>query len=224
MIRRVGPPALRLLVLGALLVVYALVLSGRAGAQDRAPGGTSSAYYQRQLVALVARVTFNEAGPSEPDLAMIWNITRARGETARERYVWLASHSPCVSGRLTQDEAYQRPGRCRWTRNLEPDGRRPRGWDRERDGPWSATRARWLEHIERVVEYVSGRRRLILCPITPVSWDGARWRDELPARGFAILDCKGELRNVGVVRAGSDEATRVLGTRTVADAGGGGRS
>ena len=83
-----------------------------------------------QLDLLVARVAFNEAADSCPDAAMIWQVVEGHADTDRGRLRWLSWHSRCVSGRLTQDEAYRRPGRCRWTRNLHPDGRRPRGWNR----------------------------------------------------------------------------------------------
>ena len=191
-------------VLRAVAAAAALLFcSASVAAQDYAPDSPaqrSLSRAERRLVSLVARVTFNEALDSEDDLAMIWEIVRGSGSTADERYRWLRSHSPCVGGLLSQDEAYRRPGNCRWTRNLLPDGRRPRGWDRALHGRWSWLRDRWLAHIDRVVLYVSGRERRILCPMTPSSWDGARWREQIVERGFTILQCKGDAHNVGVVR------------------------
>ncbi len=154
---------------------------------------------ERRLVEALAKTSFNEAGDSYADLAMLWQITAGHGETARERYQWLRRHSPCVNGILTQDQAYQRPGNCRWTRNLMPDGRRPRGWRREDDGPWSRMRARWLAHLERVRDFIYGRDTFRPCVETPESWDGRRWLDAVRARGWRDIEC-GETLNVGVVR------------------------
>lgn len=155
---------------------------------------------ERRLVGRLAKVSFNEALDSEDDLALIWQIVQSQGETASARYHWLGAHSPCVSGVLSQDQARERPGNCRWTRNLTPDGRRPRGWDRELHGRWDWVRPRWLAHVGRAIRFVRGDARSIMCPTNPVSWDGARWRDRILARGFTILECKGDLRNVGVIR------------------------
>lgn len=177
--------------------VAAAILLGTGVASANAGG--NSRYDRARLLGLVARTSMNEALDSVDDLDLLWGIVRGHGDTARERYVWLAAHSPCVSRRLSQDEAYRRPGNCRWTRNLHPDGRRPRGWDRERDGAWSRLRPRWLAHIERVRERVIEGYVRILCPEPAMSWDGARWRDEIVERGFRVLECKGDLRNLGVV-------------------------
>ena len=100
------------------------------------------------LALAFARVTFNEALDSEADQAMIWQVVSHHGSTDRQRLSWLRRHSPCVTGVLSQDRAYQRPGNCRWTRNLMPDGRRPRGWDRDLHGRWSWLRERWMAHYE----------------------------------------------------------------------------
>jgi len=177
-----------------------------ANAQDFAPDAPASTRPTRseaRLIGLVAKVTFNEAGSSEADLAMLWNVVEGHGETADQRYHWLRLHSPCVSGVRSQDYARNESrGNCRWSRNLHPDGRRPRGWDRGQDGRWIWVRDRWLAHIQLTAEYVRGRgQHVVMCPETPTTWDGARWREQIIARGFEILDCKGNPRNLGVRRA-----------------------
>lgn len=192
--------AMRAVATATALLLFPAICSAQDFAPDSASGHTSLSRDERRLVGLVARVTFNEALDSEDDLAMIWETVRGSGDSAAQRYYWLRSHSPCVSGVLSQDDAYRRPGNCRWTRNLTPEGNRPRGWDRSMHGRWSWLRDRWVAHVARVVAYVSGRERRILCPVSPTSWDGARWRDEIVSRGFTILECKGDMRNLGVIR------------------------
>ena len=149
--------------------------------------------YERRLIELVAKVSFNEALDSYDDLALIWQVVEGHGDTARERAFWLGSHSPCVSGHLTQDQARLRPGNCRWTRNLMADGRRPRGWDRELHGHWSQVRERWLAHIPRVRDFVLGLDRYRPCRETPQTWDGVRYgRDRVAPEGSVrrILECQ----------------------------------
>lgn len=176
-----------------LLYLFAPVLGFAQDARSLTP-------VERELALTFARVSFNEARDSEADQEMIWQIVSAR-DGAHSQLQWLRNHSPCVTGVLTQDQAYQRPGNCRWSRNLMPDGRRPRGWDRERDGRWSWIRTRWLEHLRRSVEYVRGERVADICSETPQSWDGRRYgRDTIEARGWRILECDGELQNYAVVR------------------------
>lgn len=187
----------RIAVLAALLVLYALALAGRLEAQARPDA---------RLVELVAKVSFNEALDSYPDLALIWQITEAHGDTPGERAAWLAHHSPCVSGvRYTQDEARQRRGLCFWTRNLRPDGRIPRGWPHSADAWRHRMRPRWLAHLERVRALVRGRDPHRPCVETPTTWDGARWRDEAEARGFRVVECEGSPLNLGYVRRGADD-------------------
>ncbi len=171
-------------------VPSAVVMPGAAA------GGEPAALSPREraYALAIARVSFNEAGASEPDLAMLHAIADARG-----RLAFLRRHSRCVMGVLSQEQAYARPGRCRWTRNLRVDARRPRGWNEAIDGPWSRMRPVWRAHLRMAAEYVSGARQLIVCPVTPRSWDGARWRAQIEARGWTVLDCKGT-RNLGVVR------------------------
>lgn len=176
----------RSFVLLALLAAFAaaLLFVPAVHGQDRAT------YAQRQLIALLSRVSFNEGGGSYPDLGLIWQVTREHGDTARERASWLAGHSSCVSGRLPDSVAYRRPGNCRWSRNLEPHGRQPRGWMPGDDGDWRVTRPHWLRHVPRVRAFVRGEDTYEPCPGQhPQSWDGARWREEVLERGYRILEC-----------------------------------
>lgn len=208
--------------------ILVLALSAPAAAQDQAPDTPSAAEApeppdprrrarelgltrsQRELSLRLARTSFSEAGPSEADAAMMWQIL-GEMEGVRSQLAWLASHSPCVAGTMTQDQARERPGNCEWARNLMPDGRRPRGWitcrdedsDGEHDDPdchgrWSNHRGEWLTHLQSVIEYVGGVRSMIPCPVPPTTWDGPRWRDDILERGFVDLECKGT-RNLGLV-------------------------
>jgi hypothetical protein len=159
---------------------------------------------ERRLVELTAKVTFNEALDSAPDRYLIWQIIEGHGGTAEERVRWLTSHSPCVSGRLTQDEAQARPGNCAWTRNARADGRLPRGWPHSQ-AAWHRMRPRWLAHLEAVRALVSGEDTYRPCRTTPTSWDGDRplWRARAEARGYVEVECEGAARNVGYRLAGA---------------------
>lgn len=185
------------------LAVLTMVCAARCEGAAQAPDRTRA---ERTLIELVAKVTFNEALDSYPDLALIYQTVEGHGDTAAERARWLAGHSSCVSGRLTQDEAYRRPGNCRWTRNLEPDGRRPRGWDRALHGRWSWTRPRWLAHVPRVRALVDGRDSYRPCKEAPDTWDGARWRERILERGYRIADCEGEALNLGLLYPDRDRS------------------
>ncbi len=193
--------ALRTLILVGLLATAWLVLRGWAGAQDDGAGASYRARRDRaDLVLALARVAYNEAGDNEPDLALIWAATRAHGETDRARLGFLYRHSPCATAQLPDSIAYQRPGRCRWTRNLDHRGQQPRGWIPSRDGRWtSRDRDRWLAHLERAGEFVRGERVLDVCPETPWTWDGRRWIAERVAEGRRPLGCTGTL-NEGYAR------------------------
>lgn len=143
-----------------------------------------------RLVELVAKVSFNEGLDSYHDLALIWQVVEGHGATARERYRWLAAHSPCVSGRLSQEQAYQRPGNCAWSRNLRPDDRLPRGWTAA-SGVWHRTTSRrWLAHLPRVRDLVLGLDPYRPCAETPQTWDGVRYGEAVVgADGRRILRC-----------------------------------
>lgn len=186
--KRIG----RILALALLLAGYWLTLR-YAPISAQVPRPVDLSATERELAKTIGRVSFNEALDSEPDLELVTQTTLSSALTAEGQLAWLRSHSPCVTGRLTQDEAQLRPGNCRWTRNLHPDGRRPRGWLRELDGRWSRTRVRWREHLTRSVEYVRGERVASICDERPMSWDGVRYgRDRVAPEGSArrILDCR----------------------------------
>lgn len=156
---------------------------------------------QRLLAADLARVNMNESLGNEADLAMIWQIVQARGTTNRDRRSWLRAHSPCVTGRLSEQEALRRPGNCRWTRNLQVAQREPPDGFTASPGYWSARILPvWRANLRAALEYVLGDRQLIVCPETPETWDGPTWREQAEARGWRALDCKGT-RNIGYVRA-----------------------
>ena len=138
---------------------------------------------ERRLVQLVSRVSFNEAGDSYHDLGLIWQIVEGSAETPAARVAWLERHSPCVSGRLTQDQARARPGNCVWARNIDREGHRPRGWDRQLHGRWSRARPQWVAHVPRVYDFVQGRDPYRPCAETPHSWDGTRYGRACVERG-----------------------------------------
>lgn len=160
---------------------------------------------ERQLVEYVAKVSFNEALDSYHDLALIWQIVEAKGATPHERIFWLRAHSRCVTGVLSQDVAYSRPGNCHWTRNLLPNDRRPRGFidchdtdhDGEVDGPcdgsWPRLRDRWVAHVAATRAFVMGEDTYRPCAETPDSWDGVRYGRERVAPESSrrrILECR----------------------------------
>lgn len=184
--------ALRLVGLALLLATYWLALC-YAPVRAQVPEPSDLSRTERELVKTLARVSFNEPLDSEPDLELIAQVTLSAAPAPASRLTWLRSHSPCVGGRLTQDEAYLRPGNCRWTRNLHPDGRRPRGWLRELDGRWSWIRGRWRSHLTRAIEYVRGDREAAICSERPMSWDGVRYgraRVAPPDGPRRILECR----------------------------------
>ncbi len=182
----------RVLFLAALLAGYAAALLW-APVRAQVPAPLDLDRHERALALALARVSFNEGGASEPDGELVAQVVLGHGETARERLSWLRHHSRCVAGNMTQDAAYRRPGICRWTRNAQPDGRRPRGWRRDLDGPWSRTRPRWRTVLERAIAYVRGERIPSICPERPLSWDGVRYgRERVAPEGSRrrILDCR----------------------------------
>lgn len=191
-VARLLATAFRVLFLVALVGTFvAAILYAPVRAQVVRPDDLDRT--ERALALTLARVSLNEGSDSEPDGELIAQVTLGRGHNAASRLAWLRSHSRCVSGVLSQDDAYRRPGSCRWTRNLHPDGRRPRGWDRVRDGHWTRTRGRWRTVLERAVEYVRGDRPAAICDEQPLSWDGTRYgRERVAPRGGRrrILDCR----------------------------------
>jgi hypothetical protein len=176
-----------------LLLAAALVVPTGGTAQQTpeeadAPAARRLTGPERRLLELETKVSFNEAANSYYDAALIHQVVEGHGESALERAYWLQHHSPCVSGVLTQDQARERDGNCRWTRNLHPDGRRPRGWDRALHGRWSWTRPRWIAHIPTVRRFISGEDPYRPCAEQPDSWDGVRYGRACVERGE---DCPG---------------------------------
>ena len=176
-----------------------LTITSSSQAQDHAADTPAPTRTERRLVELVAKVSFNEALDAVDDRALIWQVVEGHGRTALERVRWLEHHSPCVAGRLTQDQARTRPGNCRWTRNLMADGRRPRGWDRELYGRWDWLRDRWHAHLVAVRDLVYGRDPYRPCSVTPDTWDGVRYgRERVGRRGhWTILECAVPYRRPG---------------------------
>jgi len=186
--------ALRCALLAALLAGYWIALRGHA--QDAPPR-------LRPRVALlafeVARTAFNEALDSPADLGLIWSIVEHAAPTIEGRRRWLRHHSPCVSGILDATAAAERPGNCRWARNLYPHGEQPTGWSYGR-AAWRRMRPRWERHLRRSLRHAAGDRIPPPCDGQPTTWDGRRWRERAEARGFRALTCRGT-RNLGYVRA-----------------------
>lgn len=156
---------------------------------------------ERQLALDLARVAFNEALDSPADLEMIAQVVFGAAHTPRARLAFLRRHSPCATGQLSETESRRRGGNCRWSRALDPSGRRPAGWERERDGRWSWVRERWLDHLRRAIAYVRAPHEADLCATAPHSWDGKAWRERIVERGWTILPCSEHTRNYAVIRA-----------------------
>ena len=199
---------MRIRFVAALCAASLFIFVFAAVAQEEEP----TSFLERRLIERLSRTSFNEALDSYHDLALVWQIVEGQGADAGERAQWLRNHSRCVNGRLTQDQARARPGNCHWTRNLTPDGRRPRGFhdcrDRDGDGEtdvapghtaahpcdgaWSRIRPRWLTHVANTRAFVLGEDDYRPCPETPHTWDGVRYgRDAVAPRGGnkRILDC-----------------------------------
>lgn len=146
---------------------------------------------QAKLVELLAKVSFNEALDSYHDLALIVQVSETHGAHPAARVRWLEQHSPCVSGRLSAEQALSRGGNCRWTRNLTPSARMPAGFLPGMPY-WRRISARWLAHLERVRAFVDGRDDYRPCPEAPRTWDGVRYgRERVLRRGRTrrILEC-----------------------------------
>lgn len=153
------------------------------------------------LAITLARVAYNEAGPSRPDLGLIWQVTRGRASTPATRLAFLRRHSSCAAGVLPQAVAERRPGSCRWARWLDVRGHEPRGWDEARDGEWRRVRARWLAHLARALEHVRlGDAAPAPCAEAPWTWDGRAYEADWTRRGLVEVECEGT-RNAGLVPA-----------------------
>lgn len=185
------------LVVLLVLLAAAMLLAPAVQCQDRAAGPATPARLSPQVALLafeVARVAMNESMGA--DLALIWQVVEGRARGAPGRRRWLRSHSRCVAGMLPEAAVQRRPGPCRWTRELRPNGRRPPSW---RGDGWPRMRVRWLTTLRRSLRHARGELLPIVCPSTPASWDGPAWGAAAARRGWVALDCKGTL-NVGYVR------------------------
>ena len=158
-----------------------------------------------ELVVKAGIVSFNEALDSYPDAGLIVQVLEGHGATPRDQLAWLTRHSPCATGRLSQEQALARPGNCGWSRNLTEAGTLPAFWPYER-GIWGRLRLRWLDHVSRVRDLVSGRDRWRPCPDEqPQTWDGVRYgRERVAPEGGArrILDCEPPYVRPGSPREG----------------------
>lgn len=185
--KRRAPGAARLLVLAALLALYAAVLAGHVGAQA-APELTPA---EEELAHRVAKVAANEASlqrvrPAE--VALIWQTTEHRAPTTLARIRWLTAHSSCVLTDRPMTEA-EAAGNCRWSRHLRRGGARPEGWPRHLR--WDRYRPRWEQVQAFARALVSGRAVMRPCPAPPFTW-GGRTLDmrQALARGLRPLGCR----------------------------------
>lgn len=159
------------------------------------PASANPPRAERELSLALARTCVNEAGFHSPlDCALIWQAVRSHGDTHVERLRWLRTHSPCATGRLSQQEALERPGQCAWTRNLDRSGRRPAHFP---------PNAAWRPHLfDRVLRYserlVAGELRVDPCPVAPHTWGGRQLDDaRARAQGLEPCACDPRTRNEG---------------------------
>lgn len=142
----------------------------------------------------VARVAWNEAQGSVPDVRLIWQVTEARARTTAGRLEWLRRHSPRVAGRRPC-----RRGPCLWSPLLKPGPHLPAafpGWLPElHRGDWTATQRAAVALVRGV-----DRRRPCSGPIPPITWGGPMDLAAALERGLVPLGCRGT-RNDGFRRA-----------------------
>jgi hypothetical protein len=175
----------------ALLFIFALELRAQP-----APGSAASSLPPTDAAELglslaVAKVAVNEASlqrlrPAE--VALVWQVTEARGETHERRLRWLRAHSSCVLGDREIEER-ERTTNCVWTRNLRASDAEPAGWP---DGvPWSRYVRRWAQVREYAARLVAGDVISRPCPGRPWTWGGRRI-DMARAleRGLVPLGCR----------------------------------
>jgi hypothetical protein len=184
------------------LFVPALALGLAAGAAPAAAQEPAQEPAQApkhdELSLALARVAANEAFGSAADVALIWQVTEARGQTDAERLSWLRRHSPCATGVLSEQRARRRPGNCRWSRNLSPDLSEPEGWPQL--WPWARHRPAWARTLRLADRLVAGATRRRPCPRTPITWGSPRLDDErAQARGLVPIVC-GRAHNWGYRR------------------------
>lgn len=190
----------------ALGLVPVLLALGYAGELRTARAQRST---QDELVLAVAKVAANEASlatirPAE--VALIWQVTEARGHDDRSRLAWLRAHSSCVlTDRPMSDR--QAAGNCSWSRHLRADGRRPEGWPQHLS--WPRYASRWAQVRELARRLVIGEEPMRPCPSTPWTWGGPMDREAAIERGLVPLNCRdpqtGErTRNDGFALAGGE--------------------
>lgn len=143
-----------------------------------------------ELVLAVAKVAANEASLARirpAELALIWQVTEARAETAEERLAWLRRHSSCV---LTDRPLSERERRsnCIWSRGLNRDGKRPMGWPEHLS--WARYAPRWAQVLELSRRLVSGEESMRPCPGRPFTWGGPMDRARAIERGLVPLGCR----------------------------------
>jgi hypothetical protein len=150
------------------------------------PVSSSSGSVADDLVLAVARTAANEAFGSPGDVALIAQVTRSHGRSRATRLRWLRRHSPCATGVLSQQEAEQRPGNCRWSRNLDRSLKRPLGWPTGLS--WTRYRRVWQRTLTLSRQCVRGRCRSP-CEGRPWTWGGAMDDAGARARGLVPLVC-----------------------------------
>jgi len=171
------------LVLAALCAIYAAALAGAQPNDERA------------LAVAVAKVAANEASlqrvrPAE--VALIWQVTSAHGETARERLIWLRGHSSCVLG-VHPPMSGIRPGNCAWTRNLQDNDAEPEGWaERYPHLSWVRYTGRWAQVRAFARRLVRGEPYERPCRGTPITWGGPMDHEHAAARGLVPMGCRDE--------------------------------
>lgn len=158
-----------------------------------------------QLALAVAKVAANEASLASirpAEVALIWQVTEARGETSAQRLAWLRAHSSCVLGDGPIGEGR---GNCHWTRGLSASARQPSGWPAHL--PWARYAPRWAQVRELARRLVVGEESMRPCPGTPITWGGPMDHERALERGLVPLGCRdpqtgAPTRNEGFARAG----------------------
>lgn len=185
----------RLVALALLVAAYAIELRAQETPSEipLGPSGGAAASVESTaaLSLAVAKVAANEASlatmrPAE--LALIWQVTEARGSTHAERLAWLRRHSSCVlTDRPLEDR--ERESNCRWTRGLRDSDAEPEGWYAELS--WPRFAPRWAQVREYARRLVAGEVRSRPCDGTPFTW-GSRRLDMARAleRGLVPLGCR----------------------------------
>lgn len=145
---------------------------------------------RKDLRDAIARVCVNEANWDSPDdCALIWQVTKRYGRTARAQLLFIYTHSPRATGIIRA-----RKGNAVWTSKL---GRCNGG----RCGPFGGL---YFDRWQRVRDYARDAMRGEIAPPCegdPITWGGANGLDDAIAasRGIVPLDCAGT-KNVGYAK------------------------